>query len=82
MLNIIYYLGSYLEARHVAQENSEVSECDNMYDDLRTKRFKKTIFHKDEPISSPPALPSDGNLYVSNLILTIQTLVSFYVRLF
>jgi len=61
------YLESYLEARNLAQENSEASSCDNLYEDMRLKKKKTTRFvsSKDQTISlpSPPIIESESKLF-------------------
>jgi len=59
------YLESYLEARNLAQENSEASSGDNLYEDTRLK--KKTprfVSSKDQTsLPSPPIIESESKLF-------------------
>jgi len=56
-----FVLGTYLEARKFAEENSEASSLDNLYEDTRKKKFKHSKTLRNDQISSPPKLQSDGN---------------------
>jgi len=60
------YLESYLEARNLAQENSEASSCDNLYEDMRLKKKKTPRFvsSKDQTsLPSPPIIESESKLF-------------------
>lgn len=66
LLKKVLYLGSYLEARNLAQDNSEASSCDNLYEDLRLKKKKNSRLvasKKQTRLLSPPVIDSEGKIF-------------------
>jgi len=54
-------LGTYLEARKLAEENSEASSLDNVYEDTRKTKSQNPKAFRNDQISNPPTLGSDGD---------------------
>ncbi|KAL4098136.1 hypothetical protein QTP88_022798 [Uroleucon formosanum] len=55
-------IGPYLEARKFAEENSEASSLDNVYEDTRKKKIQHSKTLRNDQISSPPKLQSDESI--------------------
>ncbi|XP_060857845.1 uncharacterized protein LOC132935339 [Metopolophium dirhodum] len=62
---ILYeHVGSYLEARTLAQDNSEASSCDNLFEDMRLKKKKNSRFVSSKNqtrLLSPPLIDSEDS---------------------